>query len=125
MSSLNASPANPATPPTAKPLLTRVLAALGTAGLGAFAVLMALSFLPPNFVAQLLAPAIPSAIASDAGAGNTAMEARRHRLADALHVQHGTYVSDPYGCLYMFQYLEAKLSLTPVRDEHGSRVCAQ
>ncbi len=50
-------------------------------------------------------------------------QARLHRLADALPVQHGTYVRDPYGCLYMFQYLAGSLSVTPVKDGNGQPVC--
>jgi hypothetical protein len=120
MSNLNA---DPAPPPNDKALPARVLAALGMAGLGALVAVLALTFLPPNFVAQLLGPGIPSANASNPGSRNAALEARRHRHADALIAQHGTYVSDPYGCLYMFQYLNATLSLVPVRDENQRQVC--
>lgn len=103
--------------------MARTLGALATAAAGALAVVMALAFLPSNFVSQLLSPLLPSAIASEETRPTGPATARSHRLADALHAQHGTYVSDPYGCLYVFQYLDAKLSLTPVRDENRQQVC--
>lgn len=120
MSTLNASPVTPA---DRKPLVMRTLTALATAGAGALAVVMGLAFLPSNFVSQILGPLLPDAVTGAQQGGQRASSPHTHRLDDALHAQHGTFVSDPYGCLYVFQYLDATLSLTPVRDEHRQQVC--
>lgn len=120
MSTLNASPAAPT---KGKARVTRTLGTLATAASGALAVVIALAFLPSNFVSQLLSPLLPSAIASEETFITGAGGARGHRLTDALHAEHGTYVSDPYGCLYVFQYLDSRLSLMPLRDENRHHIC--
>lgn len=124
MSTLNASPA---TPPNSRTLWARALGALGSAGAGALAVIVVLAFLPPqsDLVSDLLAPAIPSALALEADSRPVMSEMRRHRRNDAGTAQHGMYVRDPYGCLYMFQYIGARLTLVQVVDDHSQPVCAR
>lgn len=105
----------------------RVLVTLGIAAAGALAVIMVLAFVPPqsNFLSGLFAPAIPSAQAFGNDSQLIVSEARRHRQQDAKTAQHGMYVRDPYGCLYMFQYVGAQLSLAQVRDDRNQPVCAR
>jgi hypothetical protein len=89
-----------------------------------FAAALALLFYPPTFeaVRGLLAKPISSAIAAD---DTSLAQRRKHRITDARTAVHGMFVKDPYGCVYMFEYVSAQLSLTPVRDEHGEPVCAR
>jgi len=97
----------------------RLLVALGAAGLA----LLALMAYPPAYESarMMLARPIPSAMASD----NTLSpsEARRQKVSTARAVVHGTYLKDPYGCVYMVEYVAAKLSLSPVLDEQRRPVC--
>lgn len=118
MSTLQAGQAEePGDKPPYKPGLTTVSAAAG----GAAAVLVALVVLALLGFGQAH---VTSGAETDVRRGHPSpAEARRHRQADALYAQHGTYVRDPYGCVYMFQYLAGSLSLAPVQDEHGELIC--
>jgi hypothetical protein len=88
-------------------------------------VLSALMFYPPAFeaVQTLLLQPISSAIASDNDRSLAPSEVRKQRVTDAKTAVHGMYVKDPYGCVYMFQYVSAQLSLAPVVDEQKQPVC--
>lgn len=104
------------------PLWKRAAVILGSSSLCA---LFALVFYPPAFEAarSLIAQPISSAIASDNGRFVSPAQARRQQLGEASIAVHGMYVKDPYGCVYMFQYVSAQLSLTPVLDEQRQPVC--
>ncbi|HYD62243.1 MAG TPA: hypothetical protein VEC35_17915 [Noviherbaspirillum sp.] len=103
------------------PLWKRALAVLGCAIL----VLVALMFYPPAFESarMMLARPISSAIASDAGTIISPSSARRQQVSNAKAVVHGTYLKDPYGCVYMVEYVAAMLSVVPVLDEQRQPVC--
>ncbi|WP_136419393.1 MULTISPECIES: hypothetical protein [Oxalobacteraceae] len=87
--------------------------------------LVALSFYPPTLEAarSLLPQPISNAIASQNGKYLSPAEARKQHLSEAGTAVHGMYIKDPYGCVYMFQYVSASLSLIPVVSEHGKQVC--
>lgn len=92
---------------------------------GICAMLLALLFYPPAFESarMLLARPISSALASDTVISPS--EARRQRISSARPVVHGTYLKDPYGCVYMVEYVGAKLSLSPLLDDRQQPVCPQ
>lgn len=98
-----------------------MLVALG----GLCAVMLALMFYPPAYESarMLLARPISSAIASDSFISPA--EARRQQVSSARPVVHGTYLKDPYGCVYVVEYVGAKLSLSPVLDDRRQPVCVQ
>lgn len=98
-----------------------MLVALG----GLCAVMLALMFYPPAYESarMLLARPISSAIASDSFISPA--KARRQQFSSARPVVHGTYLKDPYGCVYVVEYVGAKLSLSPVLDDRRQPVCAQ
>jgi hypothetical protein len=104
------------------PLWKRALAVLG----GAMLILFALMLYPPAFESarMLLARPISSAIASDAGKIISPSSARRQQVSEAKAVVHGTYLKDPYGCIYMVEYVAVKLSVVPVLDEQLQPVCS-
>lgn len=104
------------------PLWKRLLVALG----GICLVLLALMFYPPAYESarMLLSRPISSAIASDASGVISPSSARRQQVTAARSVVHGTYVKDPYGCIYMVEYVAAKLSLSPVLDDYRQPVCS-
>lgn len=104
------------------PLWKRALAVLG----GGVALLVALMFYPPAYESarMLLARPISSAIASDAGKLISPSSARRQQISEAQPVVHGTYLRDPYGCIYMVEYVAAKLSVAPVLDGQRQPICA-
>lgn len=118
MSNLNE---KPAVASNHKPLWMRGLILLG----GGACALGVLTFFPSSFaqIRHLLAQPISSAIASDGDKFISPAEARAQQLSAARTAVHGMFVKDPYGCTYMFQYLAAQLSLTPVLDEHKQPVC--
>lgn len=101
-----------------KPTPKRILATMGAGAAGALAVLVVLALLGLG-----ARPAPTSAEPAVRPGHMSPADARRHRHSDALHAQHGTYVRDPYGCLYMFQYLVGSLSLAPVQNEAGQLIC--
>jgi hypothetical protein len=105
-----------------KPLWQRALIMLGG---GTVSALFALTFFPSTFeqAAQLVARPISSAMASDSEKFISPAESRAQKLSAAKTAAHGMFVKDPYGCTYMFQYVSARLSLTPVLDEHKQPVC--
>lgn len=107
-----------------KPLWQRALVILG--GSAAFT-LFVLTFFPSEFelVSRMVARPISSAVASDGADFISPREARAQRLSRAKTAVHGMYVKDPYGCVYMFQYLSAHLTLVPVLDEHRQPVCGR
>lgn len=92
---------------------------------GICAVLLALMFYPPAYESarMLLARPISSALAADAVISPA--EARRQQISSARPVVHGTYLRDPYGCVYVVEYIGAKLSLSPLLDDRRQPVCAQ
>jgi hypothetical protein len=104
----------------AAPLWKRVAVLI----VGCLCALFALLFYPPAFDAArtLLPQPISSAIASN-NKSLAPAEVRKQRLTEAKAVVHGMYVKDPYGCVYMFQYVSAQLSLAPVLDEQKQPVC--
>lgn len=95
---------------------------LVTAGsiLGALAAL--LLFPPALEAARSLFPQ-PIANAFAGQDGMSPAEARKQRIAEARTAVHGMYIKDPYGCVYMFQYVAARLYLTPVLGDHGQQLC--
>lgn len=103
-------------------LWKRALAVLGAGIL----VLAALMLYPPAYESAriLLTRPISSAMASDASRIISPSSARRQQVSDARAVVHGSYLKDPYGCVYMVQYVAAKLSLMPVLDEKRQPVCS-
>lgn len=103
------------------PLWKRALSVLGSGVL----VVVALMFYPPAFESarMLLARPIPNAIASDDGNFISPTSARRQQVSDAKPVVHGTYLQDPYGCIYMVEYVAATLSVAPVLDERRQPRC--
>jgi len=52
-------------------------------------------------------------------------EVRRQQLSHASTAVHGSFVKDAYGCVYVFQYIAAKLTLTPVFDDQNRPVCGK
>lgn len=119
MSNLNE---KPAVETFRKPLWIWALIVLGGCTACAF---VALTFFPPVFeqVKHLAAQPISNEIESGHDKFISPDEARAQRLSAAKTVVHGMFVKDPYGCAYMFQYLSARLSVTPVLDEHKQPVC--
>lgn len=119
MGNMNQEPAVLRSP---KPLWMRAIilfcAAAGSA-------LFAVAFYPPMFdaVRSMLAQPISNALAADHDASPSPAQARQHRITDAKTAVHGMFVKDPYGCVYMFQYVSAQLSLVPVLDEHKQALC--
>ena len=103
------------------PLWKRMLVALGGAGL----LLLAFMSYPPAYESarMLLFRPISSAMASDADAVLSPSDARRQQVATARTVVHGSYLKDPYGCVYVVEYVGAKLSLSPMLDERQQPVC--
>ena len=103
------------------PLWRRILLTLG-AGV---VTLVALMFYPPAYESArlLLARPISSAMASDANAVISPSSARRQQVSDAHPVVHGSYLKDPYDCVYMVEYVGAKLSVSPVLNERQEAVC--
>jgi hypothetical protein len=103
------------------PLWKRMLVALGSICL----VLLALLFYPPAYESarMLLSRPISSAIASDTSGVISPSSARRQQVSEARSVVHGTYVKDPYGCIYMVEYVAAQLTLSPVLDDQRQPVC--
>lgn len=87
--------------------------------------LVALVFFPAAFeqADDRIGYPISNADTSDHGKYISPEETRLQKLSDAKTAVHGMYVKDPYGCVYMFQYLSAQLSLTPVLDAHQRQVC--
>lgn len=87
--------------------------------------LVAFSFYPPALEAarSLLPQPISNAFASQNGKYLSPAEARKQHLSEAGTAVHGMYIKDPYGCVYMFQYVSASLSLVPVVSEHGKQIC--
>lgn len=105
-----------------KPLWMRTLFILLT-GMGC--AFFALAFFPSVFesVTRLLGQPISNANASENNNFISPAAARVQQLANAKTVVHGMFIKDSYGCAYMFQYLSATLTLTPVLDEHKQQVC--
>ncbi|OWW19834.1 hypothetical protein [Noviherbaspirillum denitrificans] len=103
------------------PLWKRMLVAIG----GICTILLALMWYPPAYESAriLLARPISAAVAADSDGVITPADARRQRAASARAVVHGTYLKDPYGCVYMVEYVGAKLSLAPLLDDRGQPVC--
>lgn len=92
---------------------------------GICTILFALMCYPPAYEAAriLLSQPIPAAVAADADGTMSPAEARRQQAATARAVVHGTYLKDPYGCIYMVEYVGAKLSLAPLLDDRRQPVC--
>lgn len=105
------------------PLWKRALIVAG----GIAVLLTALMCYPPAYESarMLLFRPISSAIASDAGRDMSPSGIRRQQVAQARMVVHGTYLKDPYGCVYMVEYLASTLSLTPVLDNERQQVCTR
>lgn len=108
--------------PSRKSWRQRALVAL--AGIAACA-LIALLFIPSAFerASRLFVEPASGAMAAGSNQFISPAEARAQKLAAAKTAVHGMFVKDPYGCVYMFQYLSAQLSLTPVLDENNRQVC--
>lgn len=119
MSKLNMKSAPPA---SCKPFWLRTFIVLGSVGATG---ILALAFFPDarQHAGDVVAHSISSAIASDYDTFVSPAEARKQRLSEAKTAVHGMYVKDAYGCIYMFQYLSARLSVTPVLDERQQPVC--
>ena len=105
-----------------KPLWQRTLMLLGA---GTACAIFTLTFFPSAFeqVSRMIAQPISSASASEGEDFVSPARARAQKLSRAKTVVHGMYVKDAYGCSYMFQYLSAQLTLTPVLNEHSQPVC--
>jgi len=87
--------------------------------------LLALMVYPPAYESarMLLSRPISSAIASNASDLISPAAARRQQITSARAVVHGSFLKDPYGCIYMVEYIGAKLSLSPLLDEQRQPVC--
>lgn len=105
-----------------RPLWQRALLMLvGGSACGIFA----LTFFPSTFdqVSRMIAYPISNAVASEGEKFISPAQARAEKLSNAKTVVHGMYVKDSYGYAYMFQYLSAQLTLTPVLDAQKQPVC--
>jgi hypothetical protein len=105
-----------------RPLWKR--AAVIAIGTGATALLV-LTFFPPAFesLRYLSTQPIASAFASGAQESAASVQIRGRQIAQAQTVAHGSFVKDPYGCVYVFQYIAARLILEPVLDAYKQPVC--
>jgi hypothetical protein len=108
---------------TRKPTWQRIVVVATGIGLSA---LVIVNFFPSalEYFRRYFALPISSAAASgNGGSPFSPAEARKHSLSDARIAVHGMFVKDPYGCVYVFQYLAARLSLTPILDEQEQPIC--
>ncbi|HJV85523.1 MAG TPA: hypothetical protein VJ698_08580 [Noviherbaspirillum sp.] len=92
----------------------------GGCAVGAVAVLF---LFPPALEAARSVLPQPITNAFAAQESMSPAEARKQQIAQARTAVHGSYIKDPYGCVYMFQYVAARLYLVSVLDERGQQVC--
>ncbi|HEX7634062.1 MAG TPA: hypothetical protein VF427_02130 [Noviherbaspirillum sp.] len=120
MSNLNE---KPAVETSCKPLWIYAFIVLGGCAACAFAALTLFSSLFEQSKPLTAPPPASNETESGHDKFISPDEARTQRLSAAKPVVSGMFVKDPYGCAYMFQYLSARLSVTPVLDEHKRPIC--
>lgn len=101
------------------------LLALTVPGIAAICMSAAVVSYPAGFdlAGMLISQTVSTANASESEKPQSPTNAHKQQVATATTATHGMFVKDPYGCVYVFQYVAAQLTLTPMMDEHNQHIC--